>query len=103
MKVLLAKRPEEKYNLVRFFDVVVNGVKSKTTFEYRMRVWVGDPNNEDPDGEFAAIQAGGGGSGTRTSGGGRARGGGDDEYGACLLYTSPSPRDRQKSRMPSSA
>ena len=26
-----------------------------------------------------------------------------DEVGACLLYTSPSPRDRQKSRMPSSA
>ena len=25
------------------------------------------------------------------------------EDGACLLYTSPSPRDRQKSRMPSSA
>ena len=25
-----------------------------------------------------------------------------DNY-ACLLYTSPSPRDRQKSRMPSSA
>ena len=27
----------------------------------------------------------------------------DDEHGICLLYTSPSPRDRQKSRMPSSA
>ena len=26
-----------------------------------------------------------------------------DEIRACLLYTSPSPRDRQKSRMPSSA
>ena len=26
---------------------------------------------------------------------------GDDD--TCLLYTSPSPRDRQKSRMPSSA
>ena len=26
-----------------------------------------------------------------------------DELRACLLYTSPSPRDRQKSRMPSSA
>ena len=26
-----------------------------------------------------------------------------DQLGACLLYTSPSPRDRQKSRMPSSA
>ena len=25
------------------------------------------------------------------------------EYNDCLLYTSPSPRDRQKSRMPSSA
>ena len=24
-------------------------------------------------------------------------------YNDCLLYTSPSPRDRQKSRMPSSA
>ena len=27
----------------------------------------------------------------------------DDLTAACLLYTSPSPRDRQKSRMPSSA
>ena len=26
-----------------------------------------------------------------------------EEGGDCLLYTSPSPRDRQKSRMPSSA
>ena len=26
-----------------------------------------------------------------------------DEFYICLLYTSPSPRDRQKSRMPSSA
>ena len=32
---------------------------------------------------------------------GRAAGG--VNYGDCLLYTSPSPRDRQKSRMPSSA
>ena len=26
-----------------------------------------------------------------------------EKVGFCLLYTSPSPRDRQKSRMPSSA
>ena len=32
-----------------------------------------------------------------------SRGGTHVEYIACLLYTSPSPRDRQKSRMPSSA
>ena len=29
--------------------------------------------------------------------------GGVVTFGTCLLYTSPSPRDRQKSRMPSSA
>ena len=33
----------------------------------------------------------------------RALGGEPVAYGDCLLYTSPSPRDRQKSRMPSSA
>ena len=27
----------------------------------------------------------------------------DNRYGTCLLYTSPSPRDRTRSRMPSSA
>ena len=27
----------------------------------------------------------------------------EDVFSTCLLYTSPSPRDRQKSRMPSSA
>ena len=27
----------------------------------------------------------------------------DSNYGPCLLYTSPSPRDRTRSRMPSSA
>ena len=26
-----------------------------------------------------------------------------EQFSRCLLYTSPSPRDRQKSRMPSSA
>ena len=30
-------------------------------------------------------------------------GNGDTFCAGCLLYTSPSPRDRQKSRMPSSA
>ena len=33
----------------------------------------------------------------------RAAGLGGGQGGVCLLYTSPSPRDRQKSRMPSSA
>ena len=36
-------------------------------------------------------------------GGGGGGGGAGGAYTYCLLYTSPSPRDRQKSRMPSSA
>ena len=44
---------------------------------------------------------------TRAFGGTRATTGGRDvadvTINVCLLYTSPSPRDRQKSRMPSSA
>ena len=35
--------------------------------------------------------------------GGQIKGGETQLYLICLLYTSPSPRDRQKSRMPSSA
>ena len=33
----------------------------------------------------------------------KSSGRGDDWYWNCLLYTSPSPRDRTRSRMPSSA
>ena len=41
---------------------------------------------------------------TQSSGGaGHIAGAGPVDYNDCLLYTSPSPRDRQKSRMPSSA
>mgnify|MGYP003326049742 CR=1 FL=1 len=35
--------------------------------------------------------------------GGRGKSGGVELIDSCLLYTSPSPRDRQKSRMPASA
>ena len=40
---------------------------------------------------------------TEVKGYGRQKGHTELYRGACLLYTSPSPRDRQKSRMPSSA
>ena len=45
--------------------------------------------------------AGGRGANSAAAGGGGS--GGGSKGGGCLLYTSPSPRDRQKSRMPSSA
>ena len=47
----------------------------------------------------SAAAAGGGGSG---GGGGGDGGSGGGDCG-CLLYTSPSPRDKRQSRMPSSA
>ena len=37
------------------------------------------------------------------AGPGMASSGLNEDVKSCLLYTSPSPRDRQKSRMPSSA
>ena len=40
---------------------------------------------------------------TGLSGSGKSSLAFDTLYADCLLYTSPSPRDRQKSRMPSSA
>ena len=80
MKALIAERPEERFKLVRFFDVFPGPLKSRAKVEYRIRVWVGDPNNEDPEGWFVSLQAGGGGSGTRSGGGGgrNSFGGGDD-------------------------
>ena len=47
-----------------------------------------------------AEDLGGGGRRRRAQVGGEV---GDGEVGFCLLYTSPSPRDRTRSRMPSSA
>ena len=48
-------------------------------------------------------EGGGGGYGGGGYGGGRGDGGGYGGGRGCLLYTSPSPRDRSVSRMPSSA
>ena len=50
-----------------------------------------------------SLGGGGGAGGLRTSYGSTSGGGASNESKICLLYTSPSPRDRQKSRMPSSA
>ena len=55
---------------------------------------------------FSTITSTGGGVGKNSGAGnpgGSGSGGGGEAPSTCLLYTSPSPRDRQKSRMPSSA
>ena len=79
MEALEAKRPEDQYKLVRFFDVDPK-IKNNATYEYRMRVWMADPNNEDLSHEFASYQEAGGGVGSsRGPGGARGGGGYEDE------------------------
>ena len=63
-KAIDAKTPTADYRLVRFFDVLA---KPGVTYEYRMRVWVGDPNNEDLNQTFAVLQGGGGISSSRSN------------------------------------
>ncbi len=55
IKALDAKKTNAKFRLVRFFDVLAQPGK---TYEYRMRLWIGDPNNEDLNQEFASRQGG---------------------------------------------
>lgn len=43
----IRKEPASDYKVVRFFDI--HGVKANTTYQYRVRVWLRDPNNEDPE------------------------------------------------------
>ena len=56
-----------------------------------------DNQNRSPEANVGEKVPGNGGSKKGKATGNRA------QSPACLLYTSPSPRDRQKSRMPSSA
>ena len=51
-KVLASPKAKRNYKLVRFFDLQAN---PDVTYEYRVRLWLGDPNNEDPDKTFASI------------------------------------------------
>ena len=55
-KSLESDVPTTDYRLVRFFDIQA---KKGRTYEYRMRVWINDPNNEDVDHAFAELQRGG--------------------------------------------
>lgn len=54
-KAIEANKPNANYRLVRFFDVQA---KSGKSYEYRIRLWIGDPNNEDLNKEFASRQGG---------------------------------------------
>lgn len=55
-EALEEKTPKENYRLVRFFDI---WAEEGASYEYRVRLWVGDPNNEDPQMTFASLFAGG--------------------------------------------
>ncbi len=79
--------PPADYKLVRFYDI---NVPSGKEFEYRVRVWLADPNNENPAGFDASAAAnrndksGGAQAGMAGLEGGEAAGGGggteEDDY-----------------------
>ncbi|MDG2185557.1 MAG: hypothetical protein P8K79_07755 [Mariniblastus sp.] len=52
IEIMKAKAASGDYKLLRFFDIAVPEGKE---FEYRVRVWLADPNNENPDGLLSAL------------------------------------------------
>jgi uncharacterized membrane protein YgcG len=69
---VLARKAKRDYKLVRFFDL--QKLDPDTTYEYRVRLWLGDANNEDPDKKFAEIHGI-----VEGAGGGRVGNDDDDE------------------------
>ncbi len=51
-KALASPKAKRNHKLVRFFDLQA---KADVIYEYRVRLWLGDPNNEDPNNTFASI------------------------------------------------
>ena len=50
---IVQRKPGGQYRLVRFFDLFLPTKASRSkTYEYRIRVWVGDPNQLDPTDGF---------------------------------------------------
>ena len=48
-EAIVMRKPGGQYRLVRFFDLLA---PKNITFEYRVRVWIGDPNQRDPNDGF---------------------------------------------------
>ena len=79
LEVMKQKEPKADYKLVRFFDINVTPGK---IYQYRMRIWLSDPNNENPEGFKALEDATGGGRDTPNMGQlglGEGEGGGEEE------------------------
>jgi hypothetical protein len=83
IKAMEAKEASDQFRLVRFFDF--HAKELGKSYEYRMRLWLGDPNNEDLGKQFANRQTGGMTDFTGLDGGRSNQGGdydgadGDDE------------------------
>jgi hypothetical protein len=52
IEIMNAKVASGDYKLLRFFDI---GVPEGKEYEYRVRLWLADPNNENPDGLFSSL------------------------------------------------
>ncbi len=78
IEAMKAKAATGDYKLLRFFDIAVPEGKE---FEYRVRVWLADPNNENPDGFFASLAGEEDGGRDTPSAGMTGMEGGDEEGG----------------------
>ena len=84
MKAMDSDKAQHQFRLVRFFDF--HPKELGKTYEYRMRLWLGDPNNEDLGKQFVNRQTGGMTDLTGMGGGGSDLGnrqdGADEDDGA---------------------
>ena len=78
------------YSVLKFSEEIKQQILQKAAEEYPFVAAYESNGYEDPLGRFNWLIAVGDKKGFESN-------------KPCLLYTSPSPRDRQKSRMPSSA
>ena len=76
IEIMKAKAASGDYKLLRFFDIAVPEGKQ---YEYRVRVWLTDPNNENPDGFLSALIDEGEGGRDTPSAGMTGMEGGDEE------------------------
>ncbi len=102
VKVYASAKKQTNFKLVRFYDILGKDVKPGTSFKYRIRVWLNDPNNEPGDGVVTKkkkgregdklTMGGGGGAGAAgmegpDEGRGRNKGGGGSDPTKTESYT----------------
>ena len=108
---ILRGLPTQKDGVASQYNPLTGGFSSAPVQNYMQSRIMTTPPETSPNTMLVPMQGGGftqqaipgAAQAVSTIEGAKARGQAEGQLTDCLLYTSPSPRDRQKSRMPSSA